>query len=100
MAKRISQTILRPGELCVDTGSPVACPELHYLLAADWGSLTIRARNGQAQWSPAFRYAPDWGEIEEWLQQVVQSMRDDFGIGADGLIQRCLDHLRLTYGLG
>ena len=98
MNRRVSQTVLRPGDYSIDRGTHVEDAELHYLLSSDWGSLTILARKGAAQWDPFFLRRPDWVEIEVWLQQVVQSMREDYGIEAEGLVQTCLDNLTLTYG--
>ncbi len=98
MSRRISQAVLRPGDYSVDTDTYVEDAELHYLLASDWGSLTIHARKGAARWTPVFPRRPNWDEIEEWLNQVVHSMREDYGIEAGGLTQVCLDNLTLTYG--
>ena len=90
--------MLRPGDYSIDRGTCVEDAELHYLLASDWGSLTIHARKGAARWEPFFLRRPDWDGIEEWLNQVVQSMREDYGIEAGGMVSTCLDNLTLTYG--
>ncbi len=66
---RISQSVIKKGEYCMDACSTLEREERNYAFYAPWGYLYIKCRE---QCAAMFRLSaePEWGEVEEWLDAL------------------------------
>lgn len=97
MRNRTSHCSLKRGEWSLDHRAPLKTPELHYMLAADWGSVTVRTGPKGIGWFPMFRHEPDWDRIEAWLREVEKGMATGYGIGASSFVERALFQMQTAW---
>jgi hypothetical protein len=81
----------------VDHDAEATCPEIHYMLAADWGTLTLRAEGDKVRWYPVFYGVPDWDAIDTWLLEVEEGMSSAYGIEAPGLADRVARQIQANW---
>ena len=98
MRPRISHSLLHPGDYDIEKDEDVAEPVLDYMIIGGWGNVTIHIKRNKITWHPHFQHPPDWGELEDGLTKVEDSLDKSYGLNATGLCKRAMIQMQFKWG--